>query len=184
MFPRLCAQAHRVGLQCLPSVGPGYDATRATPDLRTKSRRDGKTYDSMWTAAVQSSADGVTITSYNEWHEGTQIEPARPRPRTAATSIYQDYGGAYGLVGKASENAYLDRTKFWSQQFLRSRDTRPWQTARGSEDLRRRAEDDRAEQVCCVDAGRVNGCVEVDGDLGPGVQAEGGRALGRAEGEQ
>ena len=28
-----------------PSVGPGYDATRATPDLRTKSRRDGKTYD-------------------------------------------------------------------------------------------------------------------------------------------
>jgi hypothetical protein len=81
----------------------------------------------MWTAAVQSSADGVTITSYNEWHEGTQIEPARPRSRTAATSIYQDYAGAYGLVGKASENAYLDRTKFWSQQFLRSRSSRPWQ---------------------------------------------------------
>jgi glycoprotein endo-alpha-1,2-mannosidase len=127
MFPRICAQAHRVGLQCLPSVGPGYDATRATPDIRTKSRRDGKTYDSMWTAAVASSADGVTITSYNEWHEGTQIEPARPRPRTAATSTYQDYGGAYGLVGKASENAYLDRTKFWSQQFQRSRTSRPWQ---------------------------------------------------------
>jgi hypothetical protein len=127
VFPRICAQAHRVGLQCLPSVGPGYDATRATPDIRTKSRRDGKTYDSMWTAAVDSNADGVTITSYNEWHEGTQIEPARPRPRTAATSTYQDYGGAYGLVGKASENAYLDRTKFWSQQFLRSRTSRPWQ---------------------------------------------------------
>ena len=41
------AQAHAAGLACLPSVGPGYDASRATGDLRRKSRRDGKTYDGM-----------------------------------------------------------------------------------------------------------------------------------------
>jgi hypothetical protein len=39
MFSRYCAQAHRVGLTCLPSVGPGYDATHATADLRVKPRR-------------------------------------------------------------------------------------------------------------------------------------------------
>ncbi len=121
-FGRLCAQAHRVGILCLPSVGPGYDATRATPDLRVKPRRDGATYDSMWKGALRSSADGVTITSYNEWHEGTQIEPALPRAAgTAAASVFQSYDGAYGLAGTASENAYLDRTSFWSRAFLRSR---------------------------------------------------------------
>ena len=36
----------------------------------------------MWRAAIAARADRVTITSYNEWHEGTQIEPAaRPRRR-------------------------------------------------------------------------------------------------------
>jgi glycoprotein endo-alpha-1,2-mannosidase len=126
-FSRLCVQAHRVGLSCLPSVGPGYDATHATPDLRVKLRRDGATYDAMWRAALQSSADGVTITSYNEWHEGTQIEPARPRLRgSAAIESFQTYDGAYGLNGLAAEDAYLDRTSYWSQTFMWSRRPRPW----------------------------------------------------------
>jgi glycoprotein endo-alpha-1,2-mannosidase len=125
-FTRICSQAHRVGLLCLPSVGPGYDATHATANVRVKPRRDGATYDAMWWNAVQSSADAVTITSYNEWHEGTQIEPARPRPAGSAASVtFQTYDGAYGLTGKAAERAYLDRTTFWSQQFLLARQGRP-----------------------------------------------------------
>jgi glycoprotein endo-alpha-1,2-mannosidase len=127
-FPRLCAQAHRVSLVCMPSVGPGYDATHATDDLRVKSRRDGKTYDSMWSSALRSSADGVTITSYNEWHEGTQIEPARTHSGgSAASATFESYDGAYGLSGRASENAYLDRTTYWAETFLRSRRVSPWQ---------------------------------------------------------
>ena len=86
-------------LLCLPSVGPGYDAMRATGDKRIKPRRDGKTYDSMWRAAIHSKPDGVTITSYNEWHEGTQIEPARATPPgNAAKLSYESYDGAYGLA--------------------------------------------------------------------------------------
>ena len=85
-FPRLCSQAHSVNLACLPSVGPGYEAARATGDQRVKPRRDGATYDGMWRSAIRSGADAVTITSYNEWHEGTQIEPARARPGGAAAS--------------------------------------------------------------------------------------------------
>jgi len=86
-FRRLCKQARKAGLACLPSVGPGYDASRATGDLRVKSRRNGATYDAMWKGAIRAHADGVTITSYNEWHEGTQIEPAlTPLPRQLTVS--------------------------------------------------------------------------------------------------
>ena len=108
LFPRLCAQARRLKLLCAPSVGPGYDARRATLDGRVKPRRDGGRYDGMWRGAVRARADQVTITSYNEWHEGTQIEPAR-----SDRSGYESYEGAWGLRGRAAETAYLDRTAFW-----------------------------------------------------------------------
>jgi glycoprotein endo-alpha-1,2-mannosidase len=125
-FQRLCKQAHRAGLGCLPSVGPGYDASRATGDLRVKPRRDGATYDRMWRGAISSSADGVTITSYNEWHEGTQIEPARGRvARSAAAASFETYDGAYGLRGRPAQRAYLDRTSFWASVFARSRNHQP-----------------------------------------------------------
>ena len=108
LFPRLCHQARRLGLLCAPSVGPGYDARRATGDPRVRSRRDGATYDSMWRGAIRARADLVTITSYNEWHEGTQIEPAR-----AGRLGYESYAGAWGRYGGASESAYLERTAQW-----------------------------------------------------------------------
>jgi hypothetical protein len=72
-----------------------------------KPRLNGATYDSMWRAALRARADVVTITSYNEWHEGTQIEPARARPG------YTAYEGAWGLRGAAAETAYLERTRYW-----------------------------------------------------------------------
>jgi hypothetical protein len=114
LFPRLCGQARRLGLLCAPSVGPGYDARRATPDRRVKPRRGGATYDAMWRGAIQARADLVTITSYNEWHEGTQIEPAR-----AGRRGYEGYDGAWGLRGRAAETAYLDRTAHWVRRLRR-----------------------------------------------------------------
>lgn len=109
-FPRMCEQARRLKILCAPSVGPGYDARRATPDARVKPRRDGATYDTMWRSALRAKADLVTITSFNEWHEGTQIEPAK---RAAG---YESYDGAYGLRGVAAENAYLERTGYWTSR--------------------------------------------------------------------
>ena len=109
-FPRYCAQARRLKLLCAPSVGPGYDARRATPDLRVRSRSDGATYDAMWRGALRAGADLVTITSYNEWHEGTQIEPARATPES------RGYDGAWGRRGRAAETVYLDRTAYWIAQ--------------------------------------------------------------------
>jgi hypothetical protein len=70
----------------------------------------------MWRAAIASGADQVTITSFNEWHEGTQIEPAAPVHRHGLYR-YLSYDGAWGLHGLAAENAYLARTRYWSDVF-------------------------------------------------------------------
>ncbi len=115
-FARLCRQAHVRHLLCAPSVGPGYDARRADGDPRVKRRRGGRTYDSMWHAAIVAGADRVTITSFNEWHEGTQIEPAADAGRHGRYR-YVGYDGAYGLYGPAAVDAYLDRTRYWSDVF-------------------------------------------------------------------
>jgi hypothetical protein len=107
-FRRMCASARQLGLACAPSVGPGFDAYRATGEARIRNRSDGRWYDHMWQAAVRASPDVVTITSYNEWHEGTQIEPAR-----RASGPYQTYDGAWGRHGPRAQRAYLDRTAYW-----------------------------------------------------------------------
>jgi glycoprotein endo-alpha-1,2-mannosidase len=111
-FPRVCDSARALHLLCAPSVGPGYDA-RATGDPRIRPRADGATYDGMWRSAIRARADIVTITSYNEWHEGTQIEPSRE-----AGVGYMSYDGAWGLYGKAAERAYIDRTGMWVGKYL------------------------------------------------------------------
>jgi len=116
LFPRLCTQARRAGLLCAPSVGPGYDARRATGDRRVRPRRNGATYDELWRGAIKAGADVVTVTSYNEWHEGTQVEPARSGRRG-----YESYDGAWGKHGAAAESAYLDRTAYWTDRLRRSR---------------------------------------------------------------
>jgi glycoprotein endo-alpha-1,2-mannosidase len=106
---RMCDQARTLGILCAPSVGPGYEAAAATGDTRVKPRLDGGTYDSMWRAANDAGADIVTITSYNEWSEGTQIEPAGHGGR------YESYDGAYGLHGRAAARAYITRTRYWTK---------------------------------------------------------------------
>jgi hypothetical protein len=124
-FSRLCGEAHAHGLICAPSVGPGYDARRASGDPRVRPRFDGTTYDSMWNAALAADADEITITSFNEWEEGTQIEPAAP-PSRRGEYRYGSYDRAWGLSGVAAEFAYLDRTAYWACLFDAS-----WQSRRG-----------------------------------------------------
>jgi len=110
-FGRMCAAARRLGLACAPSVGPGFDASRATPERRIQDRRGGRRYDHMWHSALRARPEVVTITSYNEWHEGTQIEPVR-----TAQGDYATYEGAWGLSGAAAQRAYLGRTAYWVER--------------------------------------------------------------------
>ena len=90
-WPALAAFGRQHGLLFIPSAGPGYDDTRvrAWNAGNTKHRRDGDYYKHMMSSAVESNSGIVSITSFNEWHEGTQIEPAVPKQ--AGTYRYHDY---------------------------------------------------------------------------------------------
>jgi len=109
-FGRICAEARALDLKCAPSVGPGFDSFRGNGDPSVKPRRNGATYDAMWRAALAAQADFVTITSFNEWNEGTQIEPAATAPRSG----YLSYAGTYGVQGRSAAYAYLARTAYWT----------------------------------------------------------------------
>jgi hypothetical protein len=109
---RLCAQARAVGLVCAPSVGPGYDGRRAGEPPALRGRRNGATYDALWAAALAAQPDVVSVTSFNEWGEGTQIEPA-----ATARRGYRGYDGSWGLTGPAAQFAYLTRTAYWAGRF-------------------------------------------------------------------
>ncbi|NEW69788.1 glycoside hydrolase family 99 protein [Streptomyces rhizosphaericus] len=109
------------GMVWAPSIGPGYIDDRAVPGNTTPTleRADGATYDLEWNNALSPANGGpptwVSITSFNEWHEGSQIEPATATPPTALS--YRTYDGAYGRTGRAAETAYLDRTAYWVGRF-------------------------------------------------------------------
>ena len=110
LFQRLCTQAHKAGLLCAPSVGPGYDARLATRHDVVRPRLRGATYDRMWKTALRARADLVTITSYNEWQEGTQIEPAQNQVERPS------YEGAWERRGLGAQRAYLEATARWTEQ--------------------------------------------------------------------
>jgi hypothetical protein len=95
----------------MPSVGPGYNGVRAGELSISRGRDNGATYDNLWRAALRAKPDGITITSFNEWGEGTQIEPAEAMPG------YLSYNGSWGLTGAAAEMSYLTRTAYWAARF-------------------------------------------------------------------
>ena len=57
---------------------PGYNDTRTDrADAFAVDRRSGAYYRETWSAALASQPDWVVITSFNEWVEGTMIEPSQ-----------------------------------------------------------------------------------------------------------
>jgi len=76
----------------IPCVGPGYIDTRIRPwnERNTRNRDNGQYYEKMFMYAIHANPDFIGITSFNEWHEGTQIEPAIPKKLPSYT--YENYG--------------------------------------------------------------------------------------------
>ena len=64
---------------------------------RISDRSNGSIYDEQWRTAIDTGADWVVVTTWNEWYENTQIEP----------------GERYGSV-------YLERTRVWADAFKTS----------------------------------------------------------------
>ncbi len=97
----------------IPCVGPGYIDTRVRPwnGVNIRDRNGGAYYDKMYQDAIDSGAPAIGITSFNEWHEGTQIEPAVPF--TAAAFDYLDYA-------PVAADYYLTRTAHWIGEFQKA----------------------------------------------------------------
>ncbi len=63
----------------VPSVTPGYACRRIGYNRDANMSRDqGRTYDEQWREVLNTGVvpPMITVTSFNEWHEGTMIEPA------------------------------------------------------------------------------------------------------------
>lgn len=63
-------------ISCL-TVIPGYDDTKIRKPGINAQRLGGQTYQVLWEEALAADPDWVLITSWNEWHEGSEIEPSR-----------------------------------------------------------------------------------------------------------
>lgn len=76
-YPKWVATAGRK-ISCV-TVIPGYDDTKLNrPGPRpTTDRHNGETYRVLWQEAIAARPDWILITSWNEWHEGSEIEPSK-----------------------------------------------------------------------------------------------------------
>ena len=98
----------------IPCVGPGYNDERVRPwNIKNfKDRENGIYYDRHFKKALLSNPEILGITSFNEWHEGTQIEPAIPK-------INKDF--TFENYQNNEPDYYLKRTKFWLKRFKNER---------------------------------------------------------------
>jgi hypothetical protein len=69
--------AHSRNITFVATVVPGFNNSAVQTEPRVTDRRDGSYYSLYWFIAKACSSDGYAITSFNEWHEGTEIEPSR-----------------------------------------------------------------------------------------------------------
>jgi len=91
-FSSIADLARRYGLIYSLTALPGYDDTAVRlPGLRVE-RNDGETYNETWKAILELDSRWALICSWNEWHEGTEIEPSLEYGRTylALTKHFAD----------------------------------------------------------------------------------------------
>jgi glycoprotein endo-alpha-1,2-mannosidase len=70
--------AHSHNKTFIATIAPGFNNTVAGNHiLPVVDRQNGATYSLFWQIANASRPDGYAVTSFNEWHEGTEIEPSR-----------------------------------------------------------------------------------------------------------
>jgi hypothetical protein len=81
MYPHwvaLAADARRISTL---TVIPGYDDTKIREPGLAVPRHDGRSYRVQWEEAIAADPHWILITSFNEWHEGSEIEPSREHGR-------------------------------------------------------------------------------------------------------
>ena len=78
-FPEWVKTAGPERIACITII-PGYDDSvqpSRQPPRPVTDRHNGETYRVMWHEAIAANPDWILVTSWNEWHEGSEIEPSR-----------------------------------------------------------------------------------------------------------
>ena len=88
------AAARAAGRPFMASVTPGFDDRAVRTPGTVVPRADGLTYAAAWRAALAVEPAWVLVASWNEWHEGSEIEPSR------------EFG-----------SRYLEATRIWADRF-------------------------------------------------------------------
>lgn len=112
------AKAHSVGTAFIPATAPGFNDTGVrdghTPLSRKLTANDafGSLFQAMVDKAVtlvdEESDNLFMVTSWNEWHEDTQIEPVAAAPATAVDDSNTGEAYTFGMEYEGYGTRYLD----------------------------------------------------------------------------
>ncbi|HEX2911125.1 MAG TPA: glycoside hydrolase family 99-like domain-containing protein [Chloroflexia bacterium] len=119
------------------SVTPGYDDRRFRSPGEFRDRAGGNYYQTSWNAAIATQPDLVTISTWNEWYEGSAIEPGRDWGNTYLDITRAKTGAFKGTATPFSDASIL---KTWRRPDLpvaNHNTDRSWMWGPGMFDLRR-----------------------------------------------
>ena len=74
-YPKMIAAAGSGKISAVTII-PGYDDRKLwrLPPRPVTDRWGGETYRALWQEAIAAAPDYILITSWNEWHEGSELE--------------------------------------------------------------------------------------------------------------
>jgi hypothetical protein len=75
-YRQVAEGVHSQGKLFAATVIPGFDDRKIRTPGTLLARENGGCYNKTWQAALGCEPDWVLVTSWNEWHEGSEIEPS------------------------------------------------------------------------------------------------------------
>ena len=75
-YPEVNAQCQEANKTFAATLAPGYDDTIIRVPGLVVDRENGTYYLDSWETVMLTQPDWVLVTSWNEWHEGSEIEPS------------------------------------------------------------------------------------------------------------
>lgn len=96
------------------TIVPGYDDTKIRTPGAALDRAEGRLYDAQWQVALETEPDWILITSFNEWHEGSEIEASAElgdkylKATAKWTKKWRESSGKPSAVAAATPNKKAD----------------------------------------------------------------------------
>lgn len=107
------SKAMERGMLFIPTTSPGYNSTSLSiqNSFKSVSRNNGCHYDMMWDKAISTSSPVVLINSFNNWVQGTSIEPVVNHPKFPLNA---------DIWGPSNQpEFFMKKTKHWTKKYKR-----------------------------------------------------------------